>query len=641
MPPPPPRLYPFLLLLLACGSWWLVYQLLPPQSVAIGGDPQTRRRGYDDPLLAGFNAPQPGDGAWWDGPPYRWSMPSAAIALPGVGGVSWLVRLRAASGRPDGAETPVRWRLGDRLATQFPVSAQPRVYHLVVPAADGDLRLALEAPLFVPPDDPRALGVVIYRLVASPLAAPGLRPLPLVTLVLLLALAGGAVCCARSRREAIGLTATAIGITSYLLAWHRLELTMALPAYAALSLAAAALWWIWRLASRRTQWRELPARAVLAAFALRMAGMLHPYARHSDLSFNVHNLAQLVGGGLIQTAGLPCEAGAGLAPYPPAQYLWFAPAGLLLPYGERAQTLLLQGGVALVESLGAALVWLILRRAGGGQRAGLLGAWLYVGALPLLRSYAVGEMANLFAQALLLPLLLVLLLAGQSLAKDRPVALGALALTLCAIALSHAGTTISAAAIVAAWLLALLPQGRVAALLRSRPARSGWTLVLAGGVPILYYSAYLWLPARNLAARAQLAAAGTICPPGNPFVTKIGWELAGATAGGGSTPPLLLLAGGLGLALVWAGGAARRPLRWALLAGWGGAALSFGTLLGSDQAVRWQHALFPVLCIGGGVALAAFWRRGRAGGLAAAGLLAWLLCYAAQQWAGTVASYLH
>src|SRR5207247_9898409 len=90
--------------------------------------------------------------------------------------------------------------------------------------------------------------------------------------------------------------------------------------------------------------RDAALAATIGAFGMRMAGLLHPYAKFSDLDFKVHNFEAVIGGKLFLYAGLPCEAGGGQAPYPPAQYL--ALARLRVEFGtEHAQArVLVQGG---------------------------------------------------------------------------------------------------------------------------------------------------------------------------------------------------------------------------------------------------------------------------------------------------------
>ena len=49
-----------LTLLVGLLLWSLTYQATPPQTLLLGGDPQTHRRGYDTPYLTGsFNDAEP------------------------------------------------------------------------------------------------------------------------------------------------------------------------------------------------------------------------------------------------------------------------------------------------------------------------------------------------------------------------------------------------------------------------------------------------------------------------------------------------------------------------------------------------------------------------------------------------------
>jgi hypothetical protein len=85
----------------------------------------------------------------------------------------------------------------------------------------------------------------------------------------------------------------------------------------------------------------------------------------------------------------------------------------------------------------------------------------------------------------------------------------------------------------------------------------------------------------------------------------------------------------------------RASLRALLLAWWLGILLSFGLLFVARQGVRWEHFLLPALCLGGGVALAALWRRGQAGRIVALGSLLAVLAHALTRWLAFVYDYLH
>ncbi len=671
--------------------WSLAYQVTPGYTIAVGGDRQTHKRDYDAPFLGdgGFNDSEPGtitrDGReleWWeqDIPPYRWASDDATVLLPGVGDGSWVLHVLARSGRPGGAPVESHWQIGSDAPVTLLVDAHPRVYTIVGGALGGDLRLTMRTPRLEGPGDPskRNLGLVIHSIAVAPIAASG----PHIPVAGQLALLGTIqfVCYSLARRLALSrgwallLSLVVAAIFSYLLVAQRLALTIWTPALAALALgcyvlaillapllAAAA-----RAAGLRVGQGELGAvlAATIGAFALRLAGLLHPYAIFSDLGFNINNLEEVIRGDLFLYAGLPTEAGGGRAPYPPGQYLALAPLRLLFS-AERVQAgLLIQSGNALIESSTAALLWLLLRRAGLGRRAALLGAAPYVVAPPLLRSFSVGEFANIFGQSLLAPLLVFLVL-GAPLTRRWPAALVGGALLL-AILLSHTGVMISTLALLIAWLplwwlAPSLPTPLPHAKEKGSPDSSfplveevtsggggkgfPWRLLATGATAglmalALFYSSYSGL----LAQPRALAAAATIQAQAPPearptFVAKVIGQLRTGFSEAKGISPLLALPGALGLIWLWHRRSARLDL--ALLACWLGMLLSMATLLRTDQAVRWQAFLFPALCLGAAPIFAAWWRRGRAGAALALVALLYLTWLGLAMWVQQIAEYLH
>jgi hypothetical protein len=627
----------------------LAYQLTPGHTIAIGGDQRTHLRHYDAPFLTRFNDPEPdpADRDWWAMPelPYRWAEPSAELVLPAIGGDRWQVRLLAASGRPDGSATTLRWAIGASPWQTITIDAAPRVYTIAGNSTAGDLRILLESPRLEAPGDPRDLGLVLYRATLTRLGG-GLQIPPPGQLALHGAIAALAYAVARRLAQPWPIAAAA-GLLpgaamAALLVQNRMGLTAATPALALIALScwllAPALEGCIAVAARRLQIvaerTEIGAATGIAllGFAARMVGVTHPYARFSDLGFHTNNLLRLIRGQLLLTAGLPCEAGAGTAPYPPGGYLTLAPAQLLLEEGARGQVdHLIQGGVALLEGAGAAIIWLLLRRLGLGRWAALAGAALYMLPLPLLRSYTIGEMANLFAQALVPPLLLALALWPPSGAVRRwAVAVAAL---VAGLLLAHTGITISALCLIAGWGLLSLRAWRP-----RRLVALGGAVGLAGAVALaIFYSAYAHLPAQNRERSALLAAEAQRCPPGRPFASKLRDTLGLGVGPTGSIGLPLIVAAGAAL-----GGAARRPaLRLLLGAALLGTALSFATLISSDQPVRWAHFLYPALCLGGGAGLAAWRRRGAAGHVLAWGAIGYLIWFAADAWVRQITGYLH
>lgn len=384
---------------------------------------------------------------------------------------------------------------------------------------------------------------------------------------------------------------------------------------------------------------HLALGTVIAGFAMRMAGLLHPYAQSSDIGFHVNNVKRLAWGQVFQTAGLPCEAGAGLAPYPPAQSIMLLP-GLLFGSDEAWLRTWLRGTNALLESSAAIFIWLTLRRAGASAGVALLGAALYCVAPPLLGAYSIGEMANIFGQIGLPVLLLWLMLKAQESDPQSVQVQGAAprqALSpflVLLIMLSHTGVTISAVALLGTWWLLGL---------RSDPWRmrlltaAGW-LAAAGIAFVLFYSAYAYLPAHNslLAAERLAGNPSAVCPPKLPLGTKLGMTLSLGLGPLGSLTLPLVLAALLG-SLV----SQSRALRRLLLAAWLGSLLSLVTLISSAQPVRWAHFLFPALCIAAAVGLGQWLRRGRIGQLFGWVVFSYILYFGLERWVMQIASYLH
>jgi hypothetical protein len=651
--------------------WSLAYQISPGYTIAVGGDAQTHKRDYDAPFLDGdsFNDSEPGtlkqnsgDLDWWEQaiPPYRWAKDRAVVLLPGLGGRRWAVSVTARSGRPDGSAVESHWQIGDDSPATLTIDAYPRVYTIVGGVPGGDLRLTMQTPRLEGPGDPskRNLGLVIHRIVVAPIATPGPQ-LPASGQLGLLATIQ-LVCYSLGRRLALPskwALPLALGVAAlyaYMLVAQRQALTIWTPALATLALGcyllAILLAPLLAAAARAVGLRTTPGErgaalaATIAALALRMAGLLHPYALFSDLGFNINNLEEVIRGDLFLYAGLPAEVGGGRAPYPPGQYLTLAPLRLLIGADRQAAGLLIQTGNALLESCTAALLWLLLRRAGLGRRAALLGATLYIVAPPLLRSFSVGEFANVFGQSLLAPLLLFLAL-GAPLARRWPAALVGGALLL-VILLSHTGVTISTAALLLAWLplwwLAPSPPGPLSHA-EERGSPGTWRLLAAGiGAGLialaLFYSGYSDLLAQRSALAA--AAAPSQAPPAGPtFGTKVLGELRAGFTEAKGLAPLLAIPGGLGLIWLWR----RRPVRLdlVLLACWLGMLLSLATLLQANQAVRWQAFLFPALCLGAAPLFAAWARRGRAGAALALLALLYLTWLGLAMWARQIVEYLH
>ncbi len=638
-----------LALLAALLLWSLAYQIPYSYQIDVGGSVALQRRWDDRPFLYGLNEPEPADprpadcvGAqlgpdgfcdWWDlgREPYRWTGEDSLVALPGLGGGGWAVQIRA-SGQPLDSPPPTLLEAG---GAPYPLvlSRGPRLYQLQAQAdgLSGDLTLRFVTPPFTPPGDPRALGFPLHRVTVS--STPGPRLPPPVQLALLLGALAGVYGLARNagagRRATLVGAAGLVLLVGGLLAFARAGLTVFSPTLALLVGGLYALQ-LALLALPPLRHRPAVVGLVLLALLLRLGGLLHPNTRDSDIGLNANNLLSFSVYEMVYTTeGLPDRAGGGQSPYPPGQYVLLAPLQLLLPVDMDGRRLILQLGNALLDSLVVAGIWYVMRRAGLGRRAALLGAALYVAAPPPLRSLSVGELANVSGQALAFPALALLASAPRALDSRRGRLVGAA--LLAAALLGHSGVSISLGLLLGClWLAFLLARRRSLAPL---------TLTLAGAVALaglLYYSAFLHL----LTARPASAAGLDLAAAGQNLLNEWRRNFDGLY---GQINLALLLLGAAGLPLVLRSRAGRRagPLGLLLLACWGGALLSLGALLANGQTIRWLMFLLPALCIGGGAALAALSQQARAGRIGAGLLLAALLASGAAFWIERVTNYLH
>jgi hypothetical protein len=444
-----------------------------------------------------------------------------------------------------------------------------------------------------------------------------------------------------------------------LLAWQRMALTLFSPTLAGLALACGALALLARRLLPGQHAGPIIALALLA-FALRAGGMLHPHAIFSDHLLHANNLLQVGLGDVYFTEGLPASRGGGDAPYPPGLYLLLAPALTLVPTDMHSRALVVQLGVALLDSLVLVLFWFLLRRAGLGQRAALSGAALYLLPPPIMASFSIGEYANLGGQILALPVLALLAVGrinktGEQEPGTRSMLSTQFAILLCLGLLSHLGVAISLVLVLlttwllsmGAWLAAKARGGNADdRLLVFSPA----ALTIGGMLATAFAAVFFYSAPEFTALYAERLARNTAAPATQqePFLAASGRIVLALFTPGSRLLPLTLVTGLVGLLLLWQHGGGRlrhttcfASFRLTLLAWWVGVLLSLGLLLVAQQGVRWQHFLYPALCLGGGAALAALWRRGRAGRVVSLISLFAIVSHGLIMWVWQIYDYLH
>jgi hypothetical protein len=421
-----------------------------------------------------------------------------------------------------------------------------------------------------------------------------------------------------------------VAVLVWCIAFQRLSITGFAPRLCAVLLASLVLSLIMErvLASLAAALRLAPSTGevraltglVMLAWIIRLGGLLHPQAYTSDLGLNMNNLDGVIRGEVIFTEDLPSEAGGGPAPYPPAQYVMLAPWRLL---GE--SRLVTRAGNTLADSLVIGALWLLLRSAGAPAAGALFTGGLYLFATPLLASLSIGEMANVWGQALVVPLALLLVYWRQGCSDRRPDL--ALSVGMTVGLLGHFGVFLSLVIFLAVYTAVLL-------LLRGPWLRFAMIVAVAlMSAVLLYYSAFM---------ASVMERSGASVPFGWGRLRR---ELAGATGMYGQIGPLLGSLGLAGLVMLLRDMRARVStgvLLGPLLAAWYlSTSVSLGSLLWTQQALRWEAFVFPALALCGGMALAGLHRRGRLGRRAAYALLAVSCLRGAALWYSQIATYQH
>lgn len=631
------------LIMIGCG---LAYQIPTSVHLAVGGDPTSHRREDDAPFLQMVHAAEPAAPTtveWWTLPgadnPYRWTQPESVISVPGLGGGHWLITVRAQGGRPDGAPTATHWQAGTwpPLELMLPATT-PRRYTVLVPS-DGAVHLTLRSEPLRVATDPRVLGFVLYAVHVQPVN--GWRPpdwgqLGWLGLWLVAILVWGGTVGLPARWSMTGL-AIGGGAAIVALGLVRPAFALLMPILTTLTLLATFISAIITLRRpHQLAWQQAISLTLIAVI-VRLAGLLHPHAISSDAGFHANNLLRLGVGHVLLTAGLPAEVGGGLAPYPAGFYLIALPFQLLLNDDFASRRLLVTVIAAVLDSLFCLLIWWLVRQAGFGQRTALLSASGYIVATQALEALAIGELANVGGQALLIPALLGLSTGAAAPSSDRRALVG-LTLAIAAGLMAHSGLTLSFGTFIGwAWLLAWRQPSNIV---------SPWRLFVAaaGGLALALMIMYTAPPYLELVVnRSSQGVNG-----GQPLLQII-TDTTGALLG--LQPPQrrslpipvgLALANLVGCWLLWRTTTPTASgLRWLLSAWWGSTLSSLALLLIADQGIRWALFLYPALCITAGIALDRIAEQGRLGKVV---VMAWLVAIWGQGltlWIEQIRDYLH
>jgi hypothetical protein len=642
-----------LLLALTGGLAWS-YRSAPPFALDLGtGDDA-------EPFIDGFHQPEETPGGELT---FRWSRASATVLVPAFGRRDAVLTLRlAGAGRDDAPFPAVAVLAGGQEIAQLATTTAVQTYTAAVPASlmhGGDALIELRTTTFRPPNDNRALGVLVDAVQLEAVGgAPALPPWRLLLAAGVAVIATAVVGAATTARPALALLlaapiALAILAGSFLDRYTQaLWLRDGAPLVAISALLALAGLAVTRVVSRQssvvssgspvghdpaaaTQHSALSTQhsslttgllwLILWAVALaNLLGVAHPQFESSDLTMNVHKLEEVSQGRWLQTMALPGRS-ALPAPYPPAYYALLLPFMPFLDVADR-WPLVTHSSALLLTGL-AAIAFVVAARA-AGPAAGLWAATLHGFAPAGFLLVSQGNFANIFGQAAAGLLLLLLATLPD---WRRPLAAAGIVGAMLLAFLGHFGVFLSlllAVPAMALFVATLPPDGRRRAL--TLLGLFAAALVIAA---LVYYRHYVGLAAEVAGRIASARAAGGaealgwhagLGPEWRRTLESLGW--------------LALPLAAVGVVGLWRG----RSEAGRLTLGWLAASALFGLVgLALGLSVRYQFFALLGLAIAGGWALAWLGRRGRLGVILAAALAAVWVVGGLLFWYSRVLTYLH
>jgi hypothetical protein len=389
------------------------------------------------------------------------------------------------------------------------------------------------------------------------------------------------------------------------------------------------------------------ALITVGVFALRYGGKIYPEAMPGDIGFHINRFADTLRGTVLL---LSKNRGVDF-PYPSALYVLLAPLNLIAP--DRA--VLLQMSAALMDAASPAVVFVIARRSGliRAEPFALLASGLYAlggaGFMPTWWNFS----THIFAQFAHLTLIGAIVVAWDRLdarsGRRMWPAIGALVVLQLLVYLGHFGFWINMS-LLAAFGLTLL----VLNWLRTGAGRPALLVLISSLMAaqliavLLFYSAYTDL----LLGQIQRAAAGGLTGVAGraPVPAEILWRTLrdGLYAHIGLLPiPLALCGAALALARPRPARTSRRVhlrkrshVTLALMLITFGLGASFAVLpfvTGSTLSTRWLMFAMWALCVGAAASAEQLWRRGRAGRMLAALVIAYPLWISAAMWVAALA----
>lgn len=559
---------------------------------------------------------------------YRWSTGESRITFPQLSGQERLgLRLNLGPPPPSIPNPAINVGFANGSRLHFNASEEGRIYYLLLPqraARTGEIPIEIQSDWTQVGDDERHVSLrfegASLRVYGTGLIWPNLGIIALQGLILLcgtliaqalrlpLLGLGGAVLLLLSAGLIYIASIQALVLQSYLLRLAVVALLLTLLSYSLLP------WLIKRWGQRldpdllRAFWG-----ASLLAITLRLTGVLYPTFAAHDLALNVDRLLKSVTGNLLIT-NHSFEFGGGTTVYPPGPYLTIQP---LLLFGI-APPLLVAGAMAFIDGLNAFAVGLLAQRFGLDKRSASMAAMLFAAVPVTWMPLFFGHSAQIFGQAMMLPLLLALLAGFQQPNSLRYWLLAGLPLSVAL--LSHIGVTVIAVAWLGiAWLLIML--GRVG----SGRARIAMFSLIATSSLIALALIYGMVLGSHLEQTQEIGQEAL----GQELQSSAAWLIWRGFLVGYNSLGLILPV--LGLALF-----ARQKLPsagWQFVLAWLLVALLFLAVeLSIGLQVRYIYFLAPLVCILSGYLLGYLSQRGRLLALASWAIVGFLLIQSSATW---------
>ncbi|MCR4375811.1 MAG: glycosyltransferase family 39 protein, partial [Acidobacteria bacterium] len=336
---------------------------------------------------------------------FAWTGKAATLTLPGLDRrVAWTCVVRLRGARADVSTLPeVILAIDGVVGTRHQTSNDFAGVRLDLPPADrpGAIVTLAVSNTFIPPGDPRTLGVIVDRWTCTPVSAGWVQaPRRIVGAA---AMAGAVfglamVAVGASTWAAIGLLAAMTALMAIPLSWdlgpfgHYPGVAWRLALGLAVALAAVAAGTRWRLGRPLSG----PARFVLCftaiALFLKLLVLLHPSKLIIDAVFHAHRVQWILDGRWFFTQPMPSGV---RFPYAIGLYVFAAPWTLITDDFVTLLRLI----VTMAEAAGGILLYALIRRFWDDRPAGAVAAVLFTLVPRTFEIVGNANMTNAFGQS--------------------------------------------------------------------------------------------------------------------------------------------------------------------------------------------------------------------------------------------------